>query len=128
MMMETQEEVLKPRRKKEGKKGRPPENRSQVMTIAAAAVSVLSDTRREQSMKVSDAIAAVANSLGYPRRTSRHFAITSAEVRWGPTSQSFTAPTGKDLLHGGTKKSCQGWIPWPFLLPDQLLITSPLSP
>lgn len=64
MMMEVQEEVLKQRRKQAGQKGRPPENRTIGMAIAAAAVTVLSDSRRDPHMTVSEALIGVAKQSG----------------------------------------------------------------
>ena len=73
MMMEVQEEVLKHRRKQTGQKGRPPENRTLGMAIAAAAGTALSDSRREPHMTVSDAITDMAKKSGIPKAEIKTF-------------------------------------------------------
>ena len=73
MMMEVQEEVLKHRRKQTGQKGRPPENRTLGMAIAAAAVTALSDSRRDPHMTVSDAITDMATMSGIPKAEIKTF-------------------------------------------------------
>jgi hypothetical protein len=73
MMMETQNEVLRSRRNNLGLKGRPPDNRSLTLTIAAAAVSVLSDSRRVDHLKVVAAVDAVARASGLEKNEIKHF-------------------------------------------------------